>query len=99
MAGFLRRLAAGRSPDGYRTINTVTVIRRFHPAWAVAAVAFVALVGAAGFRATPGVLLHPLHAEFGWPLGVISAADATVKYDTADSSERRNTGDSDASES
>ncbi|MFJ8831328.1 MFS transporter [Micromonospora aurantiaca] len=47
---------------------------RLHPAWLVAAVAFVALVGAAGFRATPGVLLHPLHAEFGWPLATISAA-------------------------
>ncbi|MDP9799665.1 putative MFS family arabinose efflux permease [Catenuloplanes nepalensis] len=47
---------------------------RIHPAWFVAVVAFVALVGAAGFRATPGVMLHPLHAEFGWPLAVISAA-------------------------
>ncbi|PZF87693.1 MFS transporter [Micromonospora endophytica] len=47
---------------------------RLHPAWIVAAVAFVALVGAAGFRATPAVLLHPLHAEFGWPLATISAA-------------------------
>jgi MFS family permease len=52
-------------------------VRRFrppHPAWLVAAVAFVALVGAAGFRATPSVLLHPLHAEFRWPLATISAA-------------------------
>ncbi|AVT37073.1 MFS transporter [Plantactinospora sp. BB1] len=48
--------------------------RRLHPAWVVAAVAFVALVGAAGFRATPSVLLHPLHQEFGWPLATISAA-------------------------
>ncbi|MFF5171579.1 MFS transporter [Micromonospora sp. NPDC000089] len=48
--------------------------RRLHPAWPVAAVAFVALVGAAGFRATPSVLLHPLHAEFRWPLATISAA-------------------------
>ncbi|MEU3452821.1 MFS transporter [Micromonospora sp. NPDC006766] len=47
---------------------------RLHPAWTVAAVAFVALVGAAGFRATPSVLLHPLHAEFRWPLATISAA-------------------------
>nr|WP_204034621.1 MFS transporter [Micromonospora qiuiae] len=47
---------------------------RLHPAWIVAAVAFVALVGAAGFRATPSVLLHPLHAEFRWPLATISAA-------------------------
>jgi sugar phosphate permease len=45
-----------------------------HPAWAVAAVAFVALVGAAGFRATPSVLIRPLHDEFGWSTGTISAA-------------------------
>jgi MFS family permease len=49
-------------------------VRRLHPAWAVAVVAFVALVGAAGFRATPGVLMHPLHDEFGWSMGTISAA-------------------------
>jgi MFS family permease len=56
--------------------QTSRVIRRprFHPAWTVAAVGFVALVGAAGFRATPAVLLHPLHAEFGWPLATVSAA-------------------------
>ncbi|GIF73210.1 MFS transporter [Asanoa siamensis] len=40
----------------------------------MAAVSFVALIGAAGFRATPSVLIHPLHAEFGWPLATISAA-------------------------
>ncbi|WP_432832592.1 MFS transporter [Dactylosporangium sp. CA-092794] len=49
-------------------------MKRLHPAWLVAAVAFVALVGAAGFRATPGVLIHPLHDEFGWSLGTISLA-------------------------
>ena len=48
--------------------------RRVHPAWFVAVVAFVALVGAAGFRATPGVLMHPLHDEFGWSMATISAA-------------------------
>jgi MFS family permease len=48
--------------------------RRFHPAWAVAVIAFVALVGAAGFRATPSVLIGPLHDEFGWSLGTISGA-------------------------
>jgi MFS family permease len=47
---------------------------RIHPAWLVAVVAFVALVGAAGFRATPSVMLRPLHDEFGWSLGTISAA-------------------------
>ncbi|GAA4444827.1 MFS transporter [Phytohabitans houttuyneae] len=36
--------------------------------------ALVALVGAAGFRATPAVMLHPLHEEFRWPLATISAA-------------------------
>src|SRR3954447_23725368 len=47
---------------------------RIHPAWAVAVIAFIALVGAAGFRATPSVMLRPLHDEFGWSLGTISAA-------------------------
>nr|WP_127499522.1 MFS transporter [Actinoplanes solisilvae] len=47
---------------------------RIHPAWLVAVVAFVALVGAAGFRATPSVMLDPLHNEFGWSLGTISSA-------------------------
>jgi predicted MFS family arabinose efflux permease len=49
-------------------------LRRLHPAWFAAAVAFIALVGAAGFRATPSVMLQPLHDEFGWSLGTISAA-------------------------
>ncbi|WP_328465598.1 MFS transporter [Actinoplanes sp. NBC_00393] len=47
---------------------------RIHPAWFVAAAAFVALIGAAGFRATPSVLIQPLNEEFGWSLGTISAA-------------------------
>ncbi|MEV7472205.1 MFS transporter [Pseudarthrobacter oxydans] len=48
--------------------------RRLHPAWIVAAVAFFALVGAAGFRAAPGVLMVPLQQEFGWSTTVLSAA-------------------------
>ena len=48
--------------------------RRIHPAWIVAAVAFLALVGAAGFRAAPGVLMVPLQDEFGWSTTVLSAA-------------------------
>ena len=48
--------------------------RRIHPAWIVAAVAFLALVGAAGFRAAPGVLMVPLQSEFGWSTTVLSAA-------------------------
>jgi MFS family permease len=45
-----------------------------HPAVLVAAIAFVALLGAAAFRAAPGVLIVPLQAEFGWPRGVLSLA-------------------------
>ncbi|MEV7663130.1 MFS transporter [Paenarthrobacter sp. NPDC089316] len=48
--------------------------RRLHPAWMVAAVAFLALVGAAGFRAAPGVLMVPLQQEFGWSTTVLSLA-------------------------
>lgn len=48
--------------------------KRLHPAWIVAAVAFLALVGAAGFRAAPGVLMVPLQEEFGWSTTVLSAA-------------------------
>jgi len=51
-----------------------TVRRRLHPAWWVAAVAFLALLAAAGFRAAPGVLMVPLHDEFGWSTSVMSLA-------------------------
>lgn len=47
---------------------------RVHRAWWVALVCFVALVGAAGFRATPSVFIDPLHQEFGWSHGTISSA-------------------------
>src|SRR3712207_7254934 len=45
-----------------------------HPAVLVAAVTFVALVGAAAFRAGPSVLMVPLEEEFGWSRGVLSIA-------------------------
>ncbi|GAA1875893.1 MFS transporter [Lapillicoccus jejuensis] len=47
---------------------------RVHPAWWVAAVVFLAIFGAAGFRAAPGALMVPLHDEFGWSTTVMSAA-------------------------
>ncbi|MCD2499906.1 MULTISPECIES: MFS transporter [Microbacterium] len=47
---------------------------RIHPAWFVAGAALVALIGAAGFRAAPGVLMVPLHEEFGWSMTQISLA-------------------------
>ena len=48
--------------------------RRFHPAWTVALVALIALIGAAGFRAAPGVLMVPLEEEFGWSTAELSLA-------------------------
>ena len=48
--------------------------RRIHPAWFVAGTALIALIGAAGFRAAPGVLMLPLHDEFGWTLTELSLA-------------------------
>lgn len=47
---------------------------RIHPAWFVAATAFVALIGSAGFRAAPGALFVPLNDEFAWSTSVMSAA-------------------------
>jgi MFS family permease len=57
-------------------VTQLSAARRIHPAWWVAAVTFLALVGAAGFRAVPGVLMQPLNAEFGWSISTISAAVA-----------------------
>ena len=48
--------------------------RRWHPALTVLVVSFLALIAAAGFRATPGPLLPALQAEFGWSTAAISAA-------------------------
>ncbi|MEO3800237.1 MFS transporter [Nonomuraea sp. B1E8] len=56
------------------TLSTTPTRRGLHRAWYVAAVAFVTILGAAGFRATPGVLITPLREEFGWSAGTISLA-------------------------
>jgi MFS family permease len=40
--------------------------RRLHRAWVVAGVTFLALVAAAAFRSSTGVLLQPVEEEFGW---------------------------------
>jgi len=45
-----------------------------HPAWWVAAVAFLALLSAAGFRAAPGALMVPMHQDLGWSMSVMSLA-------------------------
>ena len=45
-----------------------------HYAWIVFVVACVTILAAAGIRATPGVLMVPLEAEFGWSRATISLA-------------------------
>ena len=42
--------------------------------WIVAGAAFLTLVGAAGFRSVPGVLMDSLQREFGWGRGTIGFA-------------------------
>ncbi|MEZ5263770.1 MAG: MFS transporter [Acidimicrobiales bacterium] len=49
-------------------------IRRLHYAWIVFAVGFVTLLGAAGFRSAPGVLIEPLGEEFGWSKATVGGA-------------------------
>ncbi|MEO9330394.1 MFS transporter [Gordonia aurantiaca] len=61
--------AATELDDVHRRRN-----KRIHPAWWVAAVTFLALFGAAGFRGAPGALMVPLETEFGWSMSVMSAA-------------------------
>jgi MFS family permease len=48
--------------------------QRIHWAWVIAAVSFVAILGAAGFRSIPGVMMNPLHHEFGWTHGTVGLA-------------------------
>ena len=51
-----------------------TPFARIHWAWVVAVVSFIAILGAAGFRSVPGVMMNPLHHEFGWSHGVVGLA-------------------------
>ena len=50
--------------------------RGIHYGWVIAAVSFLTLITAAGFRSTVGVLIVPLQDEFGWSRATISAAVA-----------------------
>jgi sugar phosphate permease len=47
---------------------------RVHYGWIIAAVIFLALLAAAGVRATPSVLIVPLEQTFGWTRATISLA-------------------------
>ncbi|MFE9443144.1 MFS transporter [Streptomyces sp. NPDC006602] len=61
---------AGKKPARSRRSRLTAL----HRAWFVAAVAFVTILGAAAFRSLPGLLIDPLHREFDWSRGTISAA-------------------------
>jgi sugar phosphate permease len=60
------RTAPAPAPAGPR--------HRIHRAWFVALATLIATVGAAGFRATPGVMITPLQQYFGWSTATISTA-------------------------
>jgi sugar phosphate permease len=68
-----RRAPAYRSP-GMTASQFGPATRRLHYAWIIVAVSFAAVVVAAGVRATPGVLIVPLEAEFHWSRATISFA-------------------------
>jgi MFS family permease len=71
----LARSIFGRDSDSVTVAARDTARRpRVHWAWVVAAVSFVAILGAAGFRSVPGVMMNPLHHEFGWSHGTVGLA-------------------------
>ncbi len=51
-------------------------MRRIHYGWVIAAVTFLVLLAAAGFRSTVGVFVVPLEDEFGWSRAEVSLAIA-----------------------
>ena len=48
--------------------------RKVHPAWIAAAITWMTLVAAAGYRSAPSVLIVPLEEAFGWSRSQISLA-------------------------
>ena len=51
-----------------------TTKTRPHYAWVIFVVAFITLLGAAGFRSTPAILIDPLREEFGWSRSIVGTA-------------------------
>ena len=49
-------------------------MKRIHYAWIVAAVTWLTILAASGFRSTPSTLIVPLEHEFGWSRAAISLA-------------------------
>src|ERR1700754_1446524 len=78
MVSFMPLVATLRIGDSdsvtFTAARKSTPMARIHWAWVVAAVSFIAILGAAGFRSVPGVMMNPLHHEFGWSHGVVGLA-------------------------
>lgn len=55
-------------------LPSIPFAHRLHYAWIMAALTFVVLIGASGFRSAPGVLIVPLQDAFGWDRATISLA-------------------------
>jgi MFS family permease len=78
MVSFMPLVASRRIRDSdsvtFTAAQKSTPLTRIHWAWVVATVSFIAILGAAGFRSVPGVMMDPLHHEFGWSHGVVGLA-------------------------
>jgi MFS family permease len=78
MVSFMPLVAARRIGESgsvtFTAAQKSTPLARIHWAFVVAAVSFIAILGAAGFRSVPGVMMNPLHHEFGWSHGVVGLA-------------------------
>ncbi|WTN86612.1 MFS transporter [Streptomyces sp. NBC_00623] len=66
--------AAGPAQDDARPVDRTPSRLRIHRAWIVAVVTFVTIIGGAAFNSLPGLLIDPLHTEFGWSRGEIGLA-------------------------
>ena len=75
MARFFHKMALQLLAGRGSFEDSCRVVRNKHLLpWMIAGIGFVALVGAAGFRSTPGALVGPLQDEFGWSTGTIGFA-------------------------
>src|SRR3978361_407015 len=78
MVAFMPLVRRPRRPhSGWVTLTAkgdTTRRPRLHWCWVVSVVSFVAILGAAGFRSVPGVMMNPLHEEFGWAHGTVGLA-------------------------
>lgn len=68
-------VSATRDGEPVGTARTgATTTRRVHRAWLVAGVTFLAMIAAAAFRSSVGVLIDPIEQAFGWSRVVTSSA-------------------------